>query len=265
MKYTLLVFSMMVLRCCWGPTDFQLMLEQQKDTTLLKELNGTYHIDRLKGEDISSFKLDIDFNNNTQQVSGFSGCNRFFGPFSLKNNKLEFGALSSTQMHCNETENAIEKKLLKAFEKANLILFTDNGFSLYNKKKVLLSATKTMAPYESIIIDYTSSSRGSYQKIIVKKEGVSVSQKRGKVSPFKKHEASDWNKLLKNLQAIDLDTIPNLVAPSKDFQFDGAAISKLKIILNNKTFETPSFDHGNPPKAIASLVKDILSMAENMK
>ena len=55
MKYFLMVFSMMVLRCCWGPTDYQFMLQEQyHDDTILKELNGNYNINELNGENVSS-------------------------------------------------------------------------------------------------------------------------------------------------------------------------------------------------------------------
>ena len=117
MKSILLIFSLVILRCCWGPTEYQLMTDMQNDDTILKELDGKYNIKHLKYEDVSEYNLNITFNESSKQVSGFSGCNRFFGPYSLNNNTLNFGEIGSTKMLCDENANHIEVKLFKVFKK----------------------------------------------------------------------------------------------------------------------------------------------------
>ena len=264
MKHFIILFSLIALRCCCGPTDYQLMLDQQDDDSILKELSGTYQINSLNREEVSLYKLNISFNDSTKQVSGFSGCNRFFGSYSLNNSSLKFGAMGSTNMFCDETANNIETNLLKAFEKANLVLFTENGFSFYNKKKLILSASKEM-PYDSLKIEYSSISMGGYMQVIINKGTVSTLKKRGSEPITKICKEDDWDNILKILKHIDFSKVSSLEAPSKAFQFDGAGMAHLKISLKDSIYETPPFDHGNPPKEIAELVKEILSISENIE
>jgi hypothetical protein len=264
MKYFLLVFSLIALRCCWGPTDYQLMLDKQDDDSILKELNGTYLINSLNRENISPYKLNISFNDSTKQVSGFSGCNRFFGTYSLDNGSLKFGVLGSTKMLCDDVSNKIETQLLKVFEKANLVLFTEHGFSFYDNKKLILSANKEVS-YESLSLEYSAVSMGSYKQIIINKKTISTLQKSGGKSFTKACKKEDWDGILKALKPIDLNTISTLEVPSKDFQFDGDALAHLKISLNDSIYEAPPFDAGNPPKEIAKLVKEMVSISENVE
>ena len=69
----------------------------------------------------------------------------------------------------------------------------------------------------------------------------------------------------KRAKKIALGTISNLEAPSKNFQFDGAVLAKLTIVYDGVTYQTQPFDHGNPPKEIALLVKEILSISQNIE
>jgi len=49
------------------------------------------------------------------QVSGFSGCNTFKGPFTLNGNLVTFGALAGTMMACAEPDrNALERAFTAA-------------------------------------------------------------------------------------------------------------------------------------------------------
>lgn len=264
MKYFLALFSMTILRCCWGPTDYQLIQIQQNDDTILKTLNGSYQISTLKSEDVSNYNLNIIFNDSTKQVSGFSGCNRFFGSYIIDNNTLKFSDLGSTKMLCNESSNLIEQKLLKALSKANLVLFRKGGISFFNKKKLLLIASKNIIN-DNLSIEYTASSRGTYKQIIINKKTISTATKRGEKPVSKNCNTEDWDHIIKNLKSIEVKNISDIEAPSKAFQYDGAALAILKIHYNDETYESSPFDHGNPPKEIAELVKEILSISENIE
>lgn len=264
MKTMLLCISIVILRCCWGPTEYQLMQHLQNDDTILKALNGTYNINTLNQEDVSAFKLHITFDDDTKKISGFSGCNRFFGSYTLNKNSLNLSSLGSTRMLCSEDKNKIENALLKAFDKADTVLFSENGFSLFNKKKPLLSATR-LPKKSTLSFEYSAISRGSYKHVKINKDTIHFSKKRNSSSLKTPCDAAYWNTLTKLYDNVDLKSIPNLEAPSKAFQYDGAAIAHLKITSNGKTYESAPFDHGNPPKEIAALVKAILSSAENIE
>ncbi len=264
MKTMLLCFSMIVLRCCWGPTDYQIMQHMQNDTTIFKELNGTYNINRLNLKDVSSFGLNVTFDDSVKKISGFSGCNRFFGSYTLNENTLKFSPLGTTKMLCSEDKNAIETELIKAFGKADKVFFSKNGFTLFKKKKSLLIATKVIED-NITSFEYTASSRGSYKRIEINKDTIFFSKKRNKKSLQKPCDTELWKSLIRLCDDLEIENISNLEAPSKKFQFDGAALAHLKITLNGTTYESVPFDHGNPPKEIVALVKEMLSMAENIE
>jgi hypothetical protein len=158
-------------------------------------------------------------------------------------------------------------KLLSALL-LNVFLFTSCG-CLNNSKSAELATNidpiKTEPQEQILSFEYEASARGSYQQILITKSKVLKTTKRGGNLTGVASDIEDWNKLIELLETIHLEAIPKLEAPSKDFQFDGAAISRLKIVSNEKTYETHSFDHGNPPKEIVELVKEILSISENIE
>lgn len=118
---------------------------------------------------------------------------------------------------------------------------------------------------DAISLEYTAQSRGPYTCIIINKKNVSIQNKREGKPSVKACNKTDWDNIIKALKKVDVQNISTLKAPSKDYLFDGAAIANLKITYNNKVYESQSFDHGNPPKEIAQLVKEILSISENIE
>lgn len=127
------------------------------------------------------------------------------------------------------------------------------------------SCSQSKKNQEAISIEYSAHSRGTYKHIFVNKKQISIENKRGESPIVKTCNESHWDALLKALKPVDIENISNLKAPSEKRFYDGAAIANLKIIYKGKTYETPSFDHGNPPNEIAELVKEILSISENIE
>lgn len=118
---------------------------------------------------------------------------------------------------------------------------------------------------DTISIEYSAQSRRTFKHIIISKKSISVVNNNSETPMIKTCSGADWNNILKALKPIDIKNIPNLKAPSEKRFFDGAAIGNFKINYNGKTYETPPFDHGNPPKEIEKLVKEILSISENIE
>ncbi|AUP79802.1 hypothetical protein C1H87_14245 [Flavivirga eckloniae] len=134
------------------------------------------------------------------------------------------------------------------------LVFADNGCS------------SAKIDQNAVSFEYSATSRGSYENIKINKKRVSIENKRDDATPFTKTcSETYWNSLLKELKPINVENIPNLKAPSQNRLFDGAAIARLKIIYNGTTYQTSAFDHGNPPKEIEALVKEILSISENIE
>lgn len=124
---------------------------------------------------------------------------------------------------------------------------------------------QTHVQQENFSIEYSSSTRGAFQQIIVNNKTIAVTRNRDGDLITKTCSDKEWYNIIELFKKINIENLPNIEPPSKNHQFDGAAAAILLITKNNKAYESPTFDHGNPPKKIASLVKEILSIAENIE
>ncbi|MDO7171024.1 hypothetical protein [Mariniflexile sp. AS56] len=118
---------------------------------------------------------------------------------------------------------------------------------------------------DSITVEYSAMSRGLYKVIKINKKTITYASLREVAPIIKLCDDTNWDYILQALKQINIENLPNLKAPSENRLFDGAAIGKLKITYEGKTYETPSFDHGNPHHEIAELVKEMLSISENIE
>jgi len=118
---------------------------------------------------------------------------------------------------------------------------------------------------DSLSIEYSTLSKGSYRLITINKKDISVINKRDAKPIIKACGEKDWDNLIYALKPVDIENLPNLKAPTQKRLFDGAAIASLVITYNGNTYKSASFDHGNPPKEIESIVKEILSISENIE
>ncbi len=106
---TLTLFSVLLLSCATA-------------NKAQKPLDGTWELsvfpsgEKTFAEIFGQRRPEITFNASQKQVSGTTGCNRFFGPFTLKNNRISFGSnLGLTKMACPEyDENIFVNAMLQA-------------------------------------------------------------------------------------------------------------------------------------------------------
>ena len=127
------------------------------------------------------------------------------------------------------------------------------------------SCNETKLNQDELSMEYVISSRGLFKQINIDNKTVYTITKRDGNTIENVCTDIDWNKLLTHLKGIEIESISSLEPPSKNHQFDGAAMARLKITSNGKTYETQSFDHGNPPKEIAKLVNEMVSILENIE
>lgn len=87
-------------------------------------------------------KLDITFSkeNNETAVSGFAGCNNFFGRFSSSQNNLNIAQLGVTRMACPELD--IEQDYIELLQKVNRFERSGNDLYLYRDNLLLLHYKK---------------------------------------------------------------------------------------------------------------------------
>ena len=113
-------------------------------------------------------------------------------------------------------------------------------------------------------LQYTATTRGFFQKIIVINQKATISRDRNGEKPPEEINISDkdWKEIISYFEKIDLEKVPTLKDPTQKRFYDGAAIANLKIRYQDKNYETTDFDHGFPPADIEKLVTKIVSLAK---
>ena len=113
-------------------------------------------------------------------------------------------------------------------------------------------------------LQYTASTRGFFQKIVVINQKATISRDRnGEKSPEEiTISDKDWKEIIGYFEKIDLEKVPTLKDPTQKRFYDGAAIANLKVRYQDKNYETTDFDHEFPPAEIEKLVNKIVSLAK---
>ena len=113
-------------------------------------------------------------------------------------------------------------------------------------------------------LQYTASSRGFFEKIVVINQKATISRDRtGEKFPEEiAISDKDWKEIISYFQKIDLEKVPTLKDPTQKRFYDGAAIANLKVRYQDKNYETTDFDHEFPPAEIEKLVNKIVSLAK---
>lgn len=231
------------------------------------DLNGEFFVEIINDNNIESNNPTITFNTETQNVFGFSGCNRFNGNYTLNGNSIKIGPLASTKMLCiDDAANKTETDFLKALASVDSIVFKENKLLLLNKQNIVLTATKRIKETSnSTSLNYSAISRGMFLKITINDSTLTVARGR-KDKPISKPLPKEAIKKLNTLiNDINLDSMPLFKDPTQARFYDGAAIGTFKIVQNGNTYESTNFDHGRPPKEIETIVKEILSLSENVE
>jgi hypothetical protein len=125
--------------------------------------------------------------------------------------------------------------------------------------------TESKINQDAISFEYSAMSRGQFLEIKVNNKTTSIQKNRSDAAILKPTEEKQWEALINLTKSITIENIPNLKAPSEKRFFDGAAIGNLTVIYEGTIYKTESFDHGNPPKEIVELVKEMLSISENIE
>ena len=128
-----------------------------------------------------------------------------------------------------------------------------------------ITKNSAVTAQNDVLIEYTAITRGSFLEIKLQDQVILV--KTAQQGPDKTRTISkaEWDILMADLHAIDLNTLPALEAPSMKRAHDGAAAAKLKVIEDDTVYSTTEFDHNNPNVNIKPLVDYILELAKTVK
>lgn len=99
----------------------------------LESING----DQLDTESLSGNLPSISFHPEENKITGFAGCNRYFGSYEISNDSLSIGIIEATKMACNHLD--IEQRFLSAIgDQKFRWLIEDKKLVLRNDKNVVI-------------------------------------------------------------------------------------------------------------------------------
>lgn len=108
-----------------SPVDF---LAKHKWTLI--QMNGIIH-------DIP--EIYMVFDKEKGQVNGLSGCNRFFGPYHIKGDRISFDQVAGTLMACTPEIGQAEAEFLSLLRKGDLHFdIAEQTLNIYNGKDLIL-------------------------------------------------------------------------------------------------------------------------------
>lgn len=116
---------------------------------------------------------------------------------------------------------------------------------------------------DDVSFEYSAMTRGVYKKVIVKQDTIiTITDRAMKNVASKPVSTADWKTLMALYKKVKPEKLETLVPPSKKHQFDGALAANLKIITKGNTYQSSTFDHGNPPAEIKELTDKIIALSD---
>ncbi|HBR53637.1 MAG TPA: hypothetical protein DEA82_05385 [Flavobacteriaceae bacterium] len=108
------------------------------------QLSGAYNITNVGAIKVNDPAISINFAALDKSVRGTTGCNSFFGNYTLDLYSLSFGDLAVTENYCEEPVMTTESALLNALRQTGSYTYENNILTLYSKtdRSVLLTAKK---------------------------------------------------------------------------------------------------------------------------
>jgi heat shock protein HslJ len=115
----------------------------------VEDLNNLWILTSMKGVDVDEVfgdqKPQININMPDNKVTGFGGCNNYFGGISIERDSIKIGPLGSTMMACPTLEG--ESKYMKLLENID-------GFEVEDLKLTLLRQDEPVLSFEKLTTDH---------------------------------------------------------------------------------------------------------------
>lgn len=137
-----------------GTTNFKTM-EETAETPTQELTNHFWLLESLNGETVTHpddpRKIGFQLLADEDRISGFGGCNQFFGGYTLgSSNSIRFSGMASTKMACL-TSTFDENAFLRSFENVDGYQIKDNQLDLLQSGNVV--ATFMKIEKDSPIVD----------------------------------------------------------------------------------------------------------------
>lgn len=114
----MLFISSLGLSSCAATSNYQ--VNKPLPTNNSNSISGRWFLTSLNNAGYQGPRITLQFNGNNK-VSGFSGCNRYFGPADLRaDGNISFGRIASTKMACfNQSNSRLESNYLRALNQVS--------------------------------------------------------------------------------------------------------------------------------------------------
>ncbi len=76
----------------------------------------------------------------------------------------------------------------------------------------------------------------------------------------KKLSAEDWNEIMKICAVIKLEEMSRLKPSSRKRAKDAALQANIEVLIGGRKYQSPTFDHDNPPKELVKLVNKLRNL-----
>lgn len=123
---SLLSLFLLLLSC----KDAQKTMEE----TSLESLSGTFEVTLLPDVEVMENAPYLNFDPSEGRVSGKTGCNSFFGMYSVEGHNLSFKDIASTEMACEPAIMEVENKFMNALWRSGKASLINNELTLYSKE-----------------------------------------------------------------------------------------------------------------------------------
>lgn len=260
MKYLTLLLIIFTFMTCGNSKKASAM------ETSIEQISGAFYVNSIKENTYSSGQLTLHFNEKTNTVSGFSGCNHFNANYKQNGNSITIGPLATTRKMCQDSSNKMEEQMLSALKNVNSVAIKNHELRLSHSSHVLITAFKDLDgkinQEDTYVIEYTAATRGVYNHYIYENGKLAIQKDRDSAPVIKTFTQEDIKQLIKQVKDLDLEKINSLEAPSQRRFVDAATIASLEITYHGQTYKTPEFDGGEPNRYVAELVSTLLELAE---
>ena len=265
MKLFTLILTVVLLKSC-GNTQATTNLNSDMLTKQSETLSGLYTVDSLQNFKDLPEELTLEFDNETNKISGYSGCNHFFGTYTITGNSIAVGPIASTKKMCIEKVAAVEQHMISVLDQINTFSLEDGVLTLKTDNDMFISASKV----KSIVVEegkpfsiaYSARSRGVYKMVTFEKGTISYKKDQNSEAKVKVCVEDEIERINESVFALNLSKISKLEPPSTAHQYDGALMGRLIVDYGDEKYETNIFDHGNPPAYISNLVAALISISE---
>jgi len=111
------------------------------------QLSGAYRISSISNKAVSGNAPTLNFIELEKTIRGNTGCNNFFGNYTIDHSALSFNDISSTEMACEQPIMDVENAFLQALRNTGTYDIENSVLTLYSKsdRNIILVAIKKTA------------------------------------------------------------------------------------------------------------------------